>query len=82
MASKVLILFFASLLSLSNAATPQVAETPQIQEESTAPTVSEDSTESVEPTETPEYAAEDEDDSLTVEEKYEHNRSKEDYLET
>lgn len=49
MASKVLILFFASLLSLSNAATPQVAETPQIQEESTAPTVSEDSTESVEP---------------------------------
>ena len=69
MASKVLILFFASLLSLSNAATPQVAETPQIQEESTAPTVSEDSTESVEPTETPEYAAEDENDSLTVEEK-------------
>lgn len=81
MASKVLILFFASLLSLSNAATPQVAETPQIQEESTAPTVSEDSTESVEPTEAPEYAAEDEDDSLTVEEKYEHNQSKEDYLE-
>ena len=81
MASKVLILFFASLLSLSNAATPQVAETPQIQEESTAPTVSEDSTESLEPTETPEYAAEDENDSLTVEEKYEHNQNKEDYLE-
>ena len=84
MASKVLILFFASLLSLSNAATPQVAEAPQIREESTAPTVSEDSedsTESVEPTEAPEYAAEDEDDSLTVEEKYEHNQNKEDYLE-
>nr|DAM08555.1 MAG TPA: RNA polymerase I-like protein [Bacteriophage sp.] len=81
MASKVLILFFASLLSLSNAATPQVAEAPQIREESAAPTVSEDSTESVEPTETPEYAAEDEDDSLTVEEKYEHNQNKEDYLE-
>lgn len=78
MVSKVLILFFASLLSLSNAATPQVAETPQIREESTASTVSEDSTE---PTETPEYAAEDEDDSLTVEEKYEHNQNKEDYLE-
>ena len=78
MASKVLILFFASLLSLSNATTPQVTETPQIREESTAPTVSEDSTE---PTETPEYAAEDENDSLTVEEKYEHNQNKEDYLE-
>lgn len=78
MASKVLILFFASLLSLSNVTTPQVAETPQIREESTASTVSEDSTE---PTETPEYAAEDEDDSLTVEEKYEHNQNKEDYLE-
>ena len=72
MASKVLILFFASLLSFSNVTTPQVAETPQIREESTAPTVSEDSTESVEPTETPEYAAE---------EKYEHNQNKEDYLE-
>ena len=70
MASKVLILFFTSLLSLSNVTTPQVAEVPQIREESTAPTVSEDSTE---PTEAPEYAAEDEDDSLTVEEKYEHN---------
>lgn len=81
MASKVLILFFASLLSLSNAATPQVAETPQTYEESTAPAVSEDSEESAEPTETPEYATEDEDDSLTVEEKYEHNQNKEDYLE-
>lgn len=81
MASKVLILFFASLLSLSNVTTPQVAETPQIREKSTAPTVSEDSTESVEPTEAPEYAAEDGDDSLTVEEKYEHNQNKEDYLE-
>lgn len=78
MASKVLILFFTSLLSLSNVTTPQVAEVPQIREESTAPTVSEDSTE---PTEAPEYAAEDEDDSLTVEEKYEHNQNKEDYLE-
>jgi hypothetical protein len=78
MASKVLILFFASLLSLSNVTTPQVAETSQIREESTAPTVSEDSTE---PTEAPEYAAEDENDSLTVEEKYEHNQNKEDYLE-
>lgn len=81
MASKVLILFFASLLSLSNVTTPQVAETPQIREESTVPTVSEDSTESAEPTEAPEYATEDEDDSLTVEEKYEHNQNKEDYLE-
>lgn len=81
MASKVLFLFFASLLSLSNVITPQVAETHQIREESTAPTVSEDSTESVEPTEAPEYAAEDGDDSLTVEEKYEHNQNKEDYLE-
>lgn len=44
MASKVLILFFTSLLSLSNVTTPQVAEVPQIREESTAPTVSEDST--------------------------------------
>lgn len=78
MASKVLILFFASLLSLSNATTSQVAEIPQIREESTAPTVSEDSTE---PTEAPEYAAEDGGDSLTVEEKYEHNQNKEDYLE-
>lgn len=81
MVSKVLILFFASLLSLSNVTTPQVAETPQIREESTAPTVSEDSTESAEPTEAPEYAVEDEEDSLTVEEKYEHNQNKEDYLE-
>lgn len=78
MASKVLILFFASLLSLSNAVTPQVAEAPQIREESTASTGSEDSTE---PAEAPEYAAEDEDDSPTVEEKYEHNQNKEDYLE-
>lgn len=78
MASKVLILFFTSLLSLSNVTTPQVAEVPQIREESTAPTVSEDSTV---PTEAPEYAAEDENDSLTVEEKYEHNQNKEDYLE-
>lgn len=78
MASKVLILFFASLLSLSSVTTPQVAETPQIREESTASTGSEDSTE---PTEAPEYAAEDEDDSPTVEEKYEHNQNKEDYLE-
>lgn len=84
MVSKVLILFFASLLSLSNVTTPQVAESPQTYEESTAPTVSEDSedfTESAEPTETPEYAAEDEDDSLTVDEKYERNQNKEDYLE-
>lgn len=81
MASKVLILFFASLLSLSNVTTPQVAESSQTYEESTTPTVSEDSEESAEPTETPEYAAEDEDDSLTVEEKYEHNQNKEDYLE-
>lgn len=81
MVSKVLILFFASLLSLSNAATPQVAESSQIYEESTTPTVSEDSEETAEPTETPEYAAEDEEDSLTVEEKYEHNQNKEDYLE-
>ena len=81
MASKVLILFFASLLSLSNATTPQVAETPQIQEEFTTPTASEDSEKSAESTEAPEYATEDEDDSLTVEEKYEHNQNKEDYLE-
>lgn len=78
MASKVLILFFASLLSLSNVTTPQVAESSQTYEESTTPTVSE---ESAEPTETPEYVTEDEEDSLTVEEKYERNQNKEDYLE-
>ena len=74
MVSKVLTLFFTSLLSLSTATgttTAQAVESPQVYEES------------VEPTETPEYTEEDtdEEDSMTVEEKYERNAHKEDYSE-
>mgnify|MGYP006920096022 FL=1 len=74
MVSKVLTLFFASLLSLSTATgttTAQAVESPQVYEES------------VDSTETPEYTEEDanEEDSMTVEEKYAHNQNKEDYLE-
>lgn len=74
MVSKVLTLFFTSLLSLSTATgatTAQAVETPQVYEES------------VEPTETPEYTEEDtdEEDSMTVDEKYERNAHKEDYSE-
>lgn len=79
MVSKVLTLFFTSLLSLSTATgttTAQAVESPQVYEES------------VEPTETPEYTEEDaneedanEEDSMTIEEKYAHNQNKEDYLE-
>lgn len=74
MVSKVLTLFFTSLLSLSTATgttTAQAVESPQVYEES------------VEPTETPEYTEEDadEEDSMTVDEKYERNAHKEDYSE-
>lgn len=74
MVSKVLTLFFTSLLSLSTATgttTAQAVESPQVYEES------------VELTETPEYTEEDtdEEDSMTVEEKYERNAHKEDYSE-
>lgn len=79
MVSKVLTLFFASLLSLSTATgttTAQTVESPQVYEES------------VDSAETPEYTEEDvdeedanEEDSMTVEEKYAHNQNKEDYLE-
>ena len=79
MVSKVLTLFFASLLSLSTATgttTAQAVESPQVYEES------------VDYSETPEYTEEDaneedanEEDSMTVEEKYAHNQNKEDYLE-
>lgn len=74
MVSKVLTLFFTSLLSLSTATgttTAQAVESPQVYEES------------VDSTETPEYTEEDanEEDSMTIEEKYAHNQNKEDYLE-
>lgn len=79
MVSKVLTLFFTSLLSLSTATgttTAQAVESPQVYEES------------ADYSETPEYTEEDaneenanEEDSMTVEEKYEHNQNKEDYLE-
>ena len=79
MVSKVLTLFFTSLLSLSTATgttTAQAVESPQVYEES------------VDYSETPEYTEEDvdeedanEEDSMTVEEKYAHNQNKEDYLE-
>lgn len=79
MVSKVLTLFFTSLLSLSTATgttTAQAVESHQVYEESVASV------------ETPEYTEEDvdeedanEEDSMTVEEKYAHNQNKEDYLE-
>lgn len=74
MVSKVLTLFFTSLLSLSTATgttTAQAVESPQVYEES------------ADYSETPEYTEEDanEEDSMTIEEKYEHNQNKEDYLE-
>lgn len=79
MVSKVLTLFFTSLLSLSTATgmtTAQAVESPQVYEES------------VDSAETPEYTEEDDDeedaneeDSMTIEEKHEHNQNKEDYLE-
>nr|DAP83630.1 MAG TPA: Monocytic leukemia zinc finger protein finger, acetyl transferase, DNA [Caudoviricetes sp.] len=74
MVSKVLTLFFTSLLSLSTATgttTAQTVESPQVYEES------------VDSAETPEYTEEDanEEDSMTVEEKYAHNQNKEDCLE-
>lgn len=79
MVSKVLTLFFTSLLSLSTATgttTAQAVESPQVYEESVASV------------EIPEYTEEDvdeedanEEDSMTVEEKYAHNQNKEDYLE-
>lgn len=77
MVSKVLTLFFTSLLSLSTATgttTAQAVESPQVYEES------------ADYSETPEYTEEDadeedaneedanEEDSMTIEEKYEHNK--------
>lgn len=74
MVSKVLTLFFTSLLSLSTATgttTTQAVESPQVYEES------------ADYSEIPEYTEEDadEEDSMTIEEKYAHNQNKEDYLE-